>query len=154
MSETPGTPTPETPSAPPQTPQPPPSVEGPSAKELEEGKLFAILSYAINIVGVPFWIAPLVMKNNEFALYHAKQAAFLWIAGLVLGIVGVIVFLVLAAVFLPLACIAQIGMAALGIASLVLNILGIVNAIGLKSVPLPVVGDMALNMFKGVTKKA
>lgn len=152
MSDTPGTPSPETPSTP---PPPPPSNSGagPSGKELDEGKLFAILSYAINIIGVPFWIAPLLMKNNEFALYHAKQAGFTWLAGFALFVVAIIIMVVLVAIFAPLACIAQIVMAAASVALLILNILGIVNAVGGKMVPLPVVGEFAANLFKGFTKK-
>ncbi len=103
---------------------------------------------------MPFWIAPLLMRSNEFALYHAKQAGFTWLAGFGLFIDAVIVMVVLAAVFAPLVCVAQLVMGVASIGLLILNILGIVNAIGGKIAPLPVVGDLAANLFKGVTKKA
>lgn len=156
MSDAPGSPeSSNTPSSPPPSSPPPPSQSaGVSGKELEEGKLFAILGYVLNIFGLPFWIAPLVMRNNEFALYHAKQAAFLWIAGVLLGIGGVVIFLVVAMVLGPLACLVQVAIGLLGLGMVILNVLGLVNAITAKAVPLPLVGGMALNMFKSVTMKA
>lgn len=150
MSDTPGTPATETPS----TPPPPPSAGGPSGKELEEGKLFAILSYALNIIGLPFWLVPVIQKNNEFALYHAKQAMFMWLAVFAVYVVGFVAMFVLVAVFAPLACIAQIAIGVIGIGALILNILGLINAVNAKQAPVPVVGEMALNMFKGMTAKA
>lgn len=139
----------DTPSNPVPTP-PAPAVGGPT----DEGKLFAILSYALNFIGLPFWIVPVIQKNNEFALYHAKQAMFMWLAAFAVYIVAFIAMFALVAIFAPLACIAQLLIAGVGICMLILNILGLVNAINAKMVPVPVIGDMALNMFKGMTVKA
>ena len=43
------------------------------AEEIEEGKAMAVLSYVLSLAGLPFFIVPLIMRNNDFALYHAKQ---------------------------------------------------------------------------------
>ena len=51
------------------------------SKEVEDGKIFAILSYVLNFVGLPFFLVPLIMRNNAFSLYHAKQCLMWWIAG-------------------------------------------------------------------------
>lgn len=147
MSDTPSNPVPP---APPTPPAPTPAADGPT----DEGKLFAILSYALNFIGLPFWIVPVFQKNNEFALYHAKQAMFMWLAAFAVYIVAFIAMFVLVAIFAPLACIVQILIAGVGISMLILNILGLINAINAKMVPVPVVGDMALNMFKGMTVKS
>ena len=60
-----------------------PAEEAPAVdtKEMEEGKAFAILSYVLNFLGIPFWLVPLIMRNNSFSLYHAKQYLILWLAG-------------------------------------------------------------------------
>ncbi len=45
-------------------------------EDVEEGKLFAILSYIIPIV----FIVPLIQKDNNFSLFHAKQVLLLVLA--------------------------------------------------------------------------
>jgi uncharacterized membrane protein len=129
---------------------PTPAAGGPT----EEGKLFAILSYGLNFVGLPFWIVPVVQRKDEFALYHAKQAMFMWIAMVAINIVAFIVSFVLAMVFAPLGCVGWVAMMVVGVGMLILNILGLVNAINAKQVAVPVLGDMALNMFKSMTVKS
>ena len=42
---------------------------------LDTGRLWGYVSYAGVIVGLPLFIVPLAMRDNAFALYHAKQAA-------------------------------------------------------------------------------
>ncbi|NQT92531.1 MAG: hypothetical protein HQ559_07205, partial [Lentisphaerae bacterium] len=51
----------------------PPPAPAADDKDVEEGKAFAVLSYALGIVGIPFFLVPLIMRNNEFSLFHAKQ---------------------------------------------------------------------------------
>ncbi len=111
--------------------------------EVEEGRTFAILSYALGLVGLPFFIIPLIIRNNEFSLYHAKQCLLLWLAGRVVSIVGVPLMAV---------CIGFILVPAAGIFLLVLDILGLVNSIKGDQKPLPLIGKYAEDWFKGLKK--
>lgn len=45
----------------------------------EQGKLWAILSYAGFFIGLPLGIIPLVMRDDAFALRHAKTATAVWL---------------------------------------------------------------------------
>jgi hypothetical protein len=56
---------------------PAPAPAGGGSKEVEEGKAFAVLSYVLGLVGIPFFLVPLIMRNNEFSLFHAKQCLIL-----------------------------------------------------------------------------
>ena len=49
-----------------------PATGAPLPKDVEEGRTFAILSYALSFISIPFFLVPLIMRNNEFSLYHAK----------------------------------------------------------------------------------
>jgi len=102
-------------------------------EDVEEGKLFAILSYLIPFV----FIVPLIQKDNHFSLFHAKQVLLLGIAGLGVGILSMIPFLgcILFLLFLPVLAFAIIG--------LVFAIQGLYK-------PLPLVGDFAEDWFKGM----
>lgn len=112
-------------------------------KEVEEGKPFAILSYALGLIGLPFFLVPLIMRNNDFALYHAKQCLILWLFGIVGSVVsGILAFI----------CIGIILGVAIAILVLVLDIIGLVNAVNGEKKPLPWIGPFAEEWFKGVTK--
>lgn len=136
------------------TPVPFPVGSSPmTEKEISEGKAFAILCYAINLLGWPFWIVPLVMRNNEFALYHAKQAMMAWIAGAVIAAVGfvlgfVLSFVCIGFIVLPIAIVGVVVLA------LVWNIMGIMNAANGRCQPLFMIGTQAENWFRGITKVA
>ena len=43
-----------------------------SAEEISEGKALAIISY----IG-PLCLIPIILRNNEFSLYHARQGLLL-----------------------------------------------------------------------------
>jgi uncharacterized membrane protein len=112
--------------------------------EVEEGRTFAILSYALGFIGVPFFLVPLIMRNNEFSLYHAKQCLMLGLCGISVGIVGTILT--------PVFCIGVILFFAGLVLILVLDILGLVNAVKGEQKPLPVIGKYADDWFKGLKK--
>jgi len=102
-------------------------------EDVEEGKLFAILSYI-----VPFIVlVPLIQKDNHFSLFHAKQVLLLALAGVAtmfisfIPIVGCFTMLL----FLPI---------------LALVIMGLVFAIQGQYKPLPLVGQYAEDWFKGI----
>lgn len=120
-----------------------PSAPSAAAQEIADGKAFAILSYAINFLSLPFWLVPLIMRNNEFSLYHAKQCLILWLAIVVSYTVAVVsIFLCIGVVLVPLVI----------VASLVYNILGLINAINGKMAPLPLIGSFGEQWFAGIRK--
>lgn len=126
-----------------ETAQTPPAAGSPFPKEVEEGRTFAILSYALGLVGLPFFLVPLIMRNNEFSLYHAKQCLLLWLAGIVVSVVGSMLMVV---------CIGFILLPAAVIFLLVLDIMGLINAVKGEQKPVPLVGKYAQDWFKGISK--
>ncbi|MBW1879891.1 MAG: hypothetical protein JRI25_16875 [Deltaproteobacteria bacterium] len=52
-------------------------------QEVEEGKIFALLSYASLPTGIPLFIIPMIQRDNAFALQHAKWAGVAWLGYLV-----------------------------------------------------------------------
>ena len=133
------------PAAPAAPAAPAPAAAEPAADstDREEGKVFAILSYAVSFVGLPFFLIPLIMRNNEFSLYHAKQSLILWLAALVGSVVSGILMAV---------CIGVILWVAVCVFCLVLNIIGLINAVKLEMKPLPVIGKWGEDWFKGIKK--
>lgn len=129
--------TPEAPTPEPAAAEPEPAGSG---QEVEEGKVFAVLSYALNFVGIPFFLVPLIMRNNEFSLYHAKQSLLIWLAALVTGLVNVI------------PCLGQIVWLVAVIFLAVLNIMGLINASKSIQKPVPLIGQWAEDWFKGLRK--
>ena len=132
----------------PQEPEnaPPETVETPQGippSEIEAGKTFAILSYALSFVGLPFFLIPLITRDNDFSLYHAKQSLIIWLAGIVLSIISV-----------PLAviCIGIVLAIVGGIALLVFNIIGLINAVKGEARPVPLIGVWGVDWFKGLAK--
>jgi len=114
------------------------------SKEVEDGRTFAILSYALGLICLPFFLIPLLMRNNEFSLYHAKQCLILGLGCIAVGIVGT--------VLTPVFCIGIILWIAGLVFMLVLDIAGLVNAVKGEQQPLPVIGKYAEDWFKGITK--
>ena len=55
-------------------------------KEIQEGKIFAMLAYLWILCLVPL----LLKKENKFALFHAKQGLVLFICEIALWIIGII----------------------------------------------------------------
>ena len=131
-------------------PPPPPAsaysasaaAEGFDAATVEAGKTFAILGYALSFVGLPFFLVPVITRDNAYSLYHAKQSMMIWLAGIIVSVVSVI---------LTVICIGPIVglVGALGL--LVLNILGLLQSVNGEAKPLPLVGKYAVEWFKGLT---
>ncbi|HMN41783.1 MAG TPA: DUF4870 domain-containing protein [Phycisphaerales bacterium] len=132
---------------PPSHPEPvvvPPTTPTISDKEVADGKTFAILCYAINLVGFPFWLIPLIGRDNAFSLYHAKQCLILWCT-LMVG--------VLIAIPLSFVCVGVVMFPLLGIANIVMNVLGVMSANKGQTKPLPVIGPWGEKWFAGITYK-
>jgi uncharacterized membrane protein len=126
--------------------QPTPPTSAPATKEIEDGKVFAILSYALSFVGLPFFLAPLIMRDNDFALYHAKQCLVLWLVGIV----------VMSATWSPFFfyfySITHLLSYAFGVFLVILNIIGLINALNSATKPVPVLGKFAEDWFKNIKK--
>lgn len=91
-------------------------------KDIEENKIFAVLSYLGFLVLVPL----LAKKDSKFAKFHAKQ-------GLIL-MIGWVISWLLSFVFIGFI---------LDVAMVVFSIWGIVNAATGKYVKLPLFGNLA-----------
>jgi uncharacterized membrane protein len=127
-----------------ETPQTTPEAAPSFPKEVEEGRTFAILSYALGLIGLPFFLVPLIMRDNEFSLYHSKQCLMLALCGIAVCVVGTILA--------PVFCIGIILWIAGSVFILVLDIMGLVNAVKGEQKPVPVVGKYADDWFKGLKK--
>lgn len=69
------------------------SQKTPWQREVDEGQMWAYLSYASMFVGFPLFVIPMLQKDNRFALFHAKQAAVAFILMLALSaVVAVLAF--------------------------------------------------------------
>ncbi len=103
------------------------------AKDIEENKAIAVLSYIGILVLVPL----LAKKESKYAQFHAKQGLVLFIAEVIVSILGMIPFL---------------GWFILGplgwIFVLVLSIIGIVNTLQGHAKELPVLGSLAKSIMK------
>ncbi len=58
------------------------------SKEVEEGKVFAFLGVFLGIIG--FIIVILTKKENDYAMFYAKQGLVLTIAWVILWVVAII----------------------------------------------------------------
>lgn len=102
-------------------------------EDVEEGKLFAILSYIIPIV----FIVPLIQKDNHFSLFHAKQVLLLVLACVAVSILTAVPVVGCITVFLFLPILAFV-------------IIGLVYAIQGQYKPLPFIGQYAEEWFNTV----
>jgi len=94
-----------------------------------ESKLFAFLCYFLGIIGV--LIVLLAKKDDQFAVYHAKQGLVVFICGAIVGMVGVVP--ILGWIIAPL----------VGMVLFVIAVLGMVNALTGQAKPLPIIGQYA-----------
>ena len=94
-----------------------------SQQDVETGKLWAILSYLFGILA----LVPLLQKDNDFALFHARQALVLLIFS-----------------------IPTCGGCVIG--SLIMVVLGLINAINGRYEPLPLIGRFGEEWFGGMQK--
>lgn len=119
-------------------------TEGPALPpEIAEGQTFAILSYALSLTLLPFFFVPLILRNNSFSLYHAKQSLILWILGIVSLYVGSLLMVI---------CVGLLIIVAISVLLVVLNVVGLIHAIRGEQKPLPLVGEWAETWFKGIRK--
>ena len=65
-------------------------------KDVEEGKLVAILSYFL--VGIIWFFADEKMKKNEFVKFHVKQSLVLLIFSVIVWVIQAIVSVIITAI--------------------------------------------------------
>lgn len=125
-----------------QAPQPPVMAETVEfdAKDVADGKAFAILSYVLSLLGLPFFLVPLIMRNNAFALYHSKQSLMVCLMVIAGGLLNII------------PCLGQIAFVAILVFALVVIVMGLINASNGVAKPLPLIGKWGEEWFKGITK--
>lgn len=111
--------------------------ETPDAKDVEENKAIAVLSYIWILWIVPF----LTKKESKFAQFHAKQGLVLFVAEVVISVVVQVIAVLTLGVGVVLFPLLALG-------SLILSIMGILNAWNGKMQDLPVVGNFAHKFFK------
>jgi uncharacterized membrane protein len=119
------------------------------AKDVEDGKVCAILSYLL--VGIIWYFADDKMRKNNFAKFHAKQGLVLLIVSIILSIAVSI----LSAIFTPLLFMGGgLGIVwlisliwyAVSIVLFVLWLIGIIAAATGKEKALPVIGGFAKSL--------
>lgn len=107
----------------------------------DNGKTIAIVSY-ITLIG---WIVALIMNsNNKTSLgsYHIRQSLMLMIVGVIVSIVNMVLG------YIPF--VGTIIGFVLCIGLIVLWVIGLINAINGQEKPIPVIGEKANDMLKGV----
>ena len=116
-------------------PNPAPATSG------MDGKTIAIISY-FSVVG---WIIAYVLytsNKSQLAVYHLRQS----LALIICGILCYIIFIVLLFIMPFISFLLWI----LGLGLLVLWIMGLIAAINGQEKPIPVIGPLAQDMFKGI----
>lgn len=110
----------------------------------DNAKLVAILSY-ITLIG---WIIALVLylqKKSALGGYHIRQTLLLLITWVVVWVVGTIL------VWIPIiGRIVGILLWVVWVLLFVLWILGLISAINEEQKPIPVIGSLAQDWFKGI----
>jgi uncharacterized membrane protein len=131
------------PAAPPAPPPPPPaSAAAPApatgAADVEQNKVFAVLSYLPPFL---FLVPLLAARQSKFAMYHCNQGIVLTIVAFVVSIVNYILDMILW--HIPYIGFAMITLLNLAIFAgiLVLVVMGIINAANGVCKPLPLIGD-------------
>lgn len=106
-----------------------------------DGKTISIISY-FTWIG---WIIAFVMFNSnksQLAAYHIRQSLFLMILGILCYIVQIML------VFVPFIGWAIIFLLWIGL--VILWVLGLISAINGQEKPIPVIGNLAQNIFSGI----
>jgi len=122
---------------PPAAPPPPPAPLG-EAADIEQNKVFAVLSYLPPLL---FLVALLAARQSKFAMYHCNQGLVLTLAAFVVSIANMILDRIL--IFIPFLGWLLMSILSLGIfiGIIALVIIGIINAVNGVCKPLPVIGN-------------
>lgn len=61
-----------------------------SSQEIEDGKTLALLCHGSLLFGLPLFILPLLMRDNRFALHHAKAAGVTYVLFMMMAVLTVL----------------------------------------------------------------
>ncbi len=106
-------------------------------KDIESGKVMAILSYIGILVLIPYFAE----KNNKYVQYHAKQGLNLFLIEVIAGIAVSIITGILSFILFFLGAIISY---AISLCFFALSIIGIVNVCNGKAKELPVINKIKL----------
>ena len=95
----------------------------------DDDKMWGLIGFALGLIG--FIIVLLVKKDNEYAMFYAKQGLVLTIVSIVGSVIGIIPFLGWVISF------------AVSIAVLVLWIMGIIYSLSGQKKDVPIIGHFA-----------
>lgn len=104
--------------------------------DVDNGKLFAILSYLVPF----FFLVPLIQKTNTFSHFHARQALAFVLLAIALSIVTMLLPLSLLGIVSPVLLLAQLA----------LIVIGIIHAANGHAKHLPLIGQFADLTFRKV----
>lgn len=110
----------------------------------DNGKTVAIISY-ITFIG---WIIAFVMNNSNktsLGAFHLRQSAMIMVAGFALSILNFLL-MTLGKVGAMLSML--VGLVSIGL--FILLIIGLIAAINGEEKRMPILGDMAQNLFAGL----
>ncbi len=111
----------------------------------QEAKNIAIISY-ITLIG---WLIAYTMNQktpSSLGVYHLRQSLGIMLTGVALSIISNISVSILGSVL----GFGVIVFSFIPMLTLILWILGIISAVNAEEKPVPVIGDMAQNMLKGI----
>ena len=133
---------------PPAAPPPPPAAAGGAAggpgvfvadaADVEQNKIFGILSYLPPLL---FLVALLAARQSKFAMYHCNQGLVLTLAAIAVGIANMILGMVL--IFIPFVgwFLMTVLNLCIFVGIIVLVVMGIINAANGVCKPLPLIGN-------------
>lgn len=96
-------------------------------KDIEEGKIFAVIGY----LGILCLVPLLLKKDSKFAIFHAKQGLVLFIGEVAAGVINIIPLLGQIICFLAVVIFA------------ILSLIGMIQALMGRCWKMPIVGDIA-----------
>jgi uncharacterized membrane protein len=110
--------------------------------EIAVGKPVAFLCYLFILLFLPFFLIPLVLRRNEFVLFHAKQSVMLWVFAIVATLMcyGFIFLFGLGLVLFPICVVFIVALA----------ITGMTNVVFGRFRPLPFIGAEAERSLAGI----
>ncbi|MBW2963783.1 hypothetical protein KY306_03340 [Candidatus Woesearchaeota archaeon] len=106
------------------------------AKDVEQGKVCALIIWIIWIVGLIWFLVDEKQRHNPFTKFWFKQSLILIIFGFVIGIISIIPLLGWIIYFAGV------------IFMLIIWIIGLVKIIQGKTEPIPLIGKLAVQWFK------
>lgn len=112
------------------------------AQNVDNGKTTAIVSYITIIGWLIAYFAMHQSNKTKLGSYHLRQTLLLFICAIVYQIVVMVITMVVPAIGLILSLVSLVF--------LVLWIMGLISAINGQEKPMPLIGEKAQDLFKGI----